>query len=135
MPELELHHASIPVRDLEKSAGFYETLFGFRRLQRPPFDIPGVWLACGDRQIHLVENAGGSYRANATIDIADTHFALRTDDFDGIVERMKANGFDETAGEGDPKRLLVLRGGLAGFDQFYLLDPDFNIIEINNAPL
>jgi glyoxylase I family protein len=135
MPELELHHASIPVRDLEKSAGFYEKLFGFQRLQRPPFDIPGVWFGCGGRQIHLVVNARGSYRTNAAIEIADTHFALRTDDFDGMVERLKANGFDENAGECDPKRLLVLRGGLAGFDQLYLLDPDFNLIEVNNAPL
>lgn len=135
MAQLLVHHVSIPVRNAEKSAAFYEKLFGLPRLQRPPFDIPGIWFACGDRQLHLVENATGSYRSDPDIDIADTHFAFRTDDFEGMVSRLKENGFDENAARGDPKRMLVMREGLAGFAQLYLLDPDLNIIEINDAAM
>jgi glyoxylase I family protein len=135
MLQMHVHHVSMPVRDVEKSGEFYERIFGLSRLERPPFGIPGIWFKCGDRQVHLVESTTGTYRSNPNVEITDTHFAFRTSDFDGVIARLKKNGFDEHAGENDPKRLLVLRGGLAGFDQLYLLDPDLNIIEVNNAPI
>ena len=50
----------------------------------------------------------GSFRTG-NVDGADSHFAFGTDDFD------------------------VRRNGPAGFPQFFLLDPDRNIIEINGA--
>ena len=31
--------------------------------------------------------------------------------------------------------MLVVREGIAGFPQLYLLDPDFNTIEVNAAPM
>ena len=135
MSNLILHHTSIPVRDLGVSAEFYEELFGLKRLRRPPFSVDGVWLACGDGQLHLVENPSGTYRSQPAIDIADIHFAFWTDNFKGMVERLKAGGFSETAENGDPKRILVSRNGPAGFPQLYLLDPDFNIVEVNAAPV
>ena len=73
MPKMLLHHVSYPVRDVETSAAFYESLFGLTRRSRSPFPIPGVWLGCDDRQIHLVHNASGTYRGTASIDIADVH--------------------------------------------------------------
>jgi catechol 2,3-dioxygenase-like lactoylglutathione lyase family enzyme len=135
MPELLLHHVSYPVRDIEVSAVFYENLFGIRRLPRPLFGIPGVWLGCGDRQIHLVLNPSGTYRNSASIDIADVHFAFWTDDFEGMVARIESAGFSATLPENHIKRMLVAREGIAGFPQLYLLDPDFNTIEVNAAPM
>jgi glyoxylase I family protein len=61
MTKMLLHHVSYPVRDVEASAAFYEGLFDLTRLSRPPFAIPGVWLGCDDRQIHLVLNEAGTY--------------------------------------------------------------------------
>lgn len=135
MTQLLVHHVSVPVRNVEVSAEFYERLFKFPRLERPPFDIPGIWFGCGSLQVHLVESQTDSYRTNPNVDITGTHFALRTDDFEGMVAWLKENGFDENAGEDDPRRMLILRGGLAGFEQLYILDPDLNIIEVNNAPV
>ncbi|WP_205123533.1 VOC family protein [Marimonas lutisalis] len=135
MPEMLLHHISYPVRDVEVSASFYEDLFKLKRLPRPPFPILGVWLGCGDRQIHLVLNEAGTYRSSPSPDIADVHFAFCTDDFEGLVERLEAAGFREDLPEGDRKRVLMLREGLAGFPQLYLLDPDLNTIEVNAAPM
>jgi catechol 2,3-dioxygenase-like lactoylglutathione lyase family enzyme len=134
MTSLALHHISLAVRDLVVSAAFYEGIFNFRRLPRPDFGIAGVWFACGDRQVHLIDNASGTFRSKPTIQIADVHFAFWTDDFEGMVARLKQKGFSETAAEGDPMRLLVSRDGPAGFPQLYLLDPDFHIIEVNSAP-
>jgi catechol 2,3-dioxygenase-like lactoylglutathione lyase family enzyme len=135
MPKLLLHHISYPVRDVEASTSFYENLFDLQRLPRPPFSIPGVWLGCDDRQIHLVLNEAGTYRESPSPNIADVHFAFCTDDFEGMVERLEATGFREDLPEGDTKRILVLREGLAGFPQLYLLDPDLNTIEVNAAPM
>ena len=135
MPELRLHHVSYPVRDVEVSTRFYQGIFGLPLLERPPFDIPGVWLGCGDRQIHLVLNRSGTFRSDPNVNIADTHFAFWTDDFEKMVTRLRAAGFSDTAAEGDPKRLLLLREGLAGFPQLYLLDPDYHTIEVNAAAM
>ena len=135
MPELLLHHVSYPVRDIAVSAAFYENLFGLQRLSRPSFGIPGVWFGCGNRQIHLVLNPSGTYRNSASIDIADVHFAFWTDDFGGMVARFESAGFSATLPDNHVKRMLVVRKGIAGFPQLYLLDPDFNTVEVNAAPM
>ena len=134
MASLTLHHISLSVRDLVVSAAFYEEMFNLKRLPRPDFGFAGVWFASGDRQVHLIDNASGTFRRKSTIQITDVHFAFWTDDFEGMVARLKQKGFSESAAEGDPKRLLVSRDGPAGFPQLYLLDPDFHIIEVNSAP-
>ena len=135
MTKMLLHHVSYPVRDVEASAAFYEGLFDLTRLSRPPFAIPGVWLGCDDRQVHLVFNESGTYRATTSPDMTDVHFAFRTDDFEGMVERLNAAGFSDDLPETDRKRMLIVREGLAGFPQLYLLDPDLNTIEVNAAPM
>ena len=135
MTKMLLHHVSYPVRDVEASAAFYEGLFDLTRLSRPPFAIPGVWLGCDDRQVHLVFNESGTYRVTTSPDMADVHFAFWTDDFAGMVERLKAAGFSDDLPENDRKRILIIREGLAGFPQLYLLDPDLNTIEVNAAPM
>ena len=135
MPKMRLHHVSYPVRDVETSASFYESLFDLKRLSRPPFPIPGVWLSCDDRQIHLVQNEAGTYRTSPSPDIADVHFAFCTDNFEGMVDRLEAAGFRSDLPKNDRKRMLIIREGLSRFPQLYLLDPDLNTIEVNAAPL
>ena len=134
MPELMLHHVSLVVTDLERSLAFYRDVIGLQQMERPPIPVPGIWLACGDRQIHLILYTPGTFRSKP-IDIADAHFAFRTDDFDGYVDKLKSRGFDENAAEDDPKRMFINLKSAAGFKQVYLLDPDRNIVEINAAPM
>ena len=89
MPKVLLHHVSYPVRDVEESASFYENLFNLERLDRPPFSIPGVWLACHDRQIHLVLNDAGTYRTNPAL--ADLRCKDRTEPMPPIPHRFMAD--------------------------------------------
>lgn len=131
---LGVHHVSLVVTDLERSIAFYQSVFGLERLSRPPFKMPGAWLASGPLQIHLVANAEASFRPHPTVDNNDWHFAFRTDDFDAVLKHLLATGFREDAAEDDPHRILVLRQGLAGFPQLYVRDPDNNVIEVNGAP-
>ena len=135
MARILLHHISYPVRDVERSASFYESLFDLKRLARPDFPVAGVWLACGDRQVHLVLNEAGTYRSTSVPDMTDVHFAFWTDDFDGMVDRLVEAGFRPDLPEGDPRRVHVIREGISGFPQLYLLDPDLNTIEVNAAPM
>ena len=131
--DVSLHHVSLVTRDPEQSAAFYQSIFGLNRLDRPPFKIEGVWLACGPHlQLHLTEHLSGNFRS-AGVDNNDVHFAFRTDDFEGVLGRLLAAGFSEDAGDDDPRKLLVNRSGLAGFLQLYVMDPDRNIIEVNTA--
>jgi catechol 2,3-dioxygenase-like lactoylglutathione lyase family enzyme len=135
MPDVSLHHVSVVTKDLDRSVAFYQTLFQLERLQRPPFATAGAWLGCGDLQIHMVLHPAGTYRAQPTLDNADGHFSFRTDDFEAVLARLNAHGFSEHAKDGDPKRILLLRDGKAGFPQLYVLDPDWNIVEVNGSPV
>jgi glyoxylase I family protein len=133
MALLALHHVNVIVTDLPRSLAFYQKLFGLRTIERPPFKNAGAWLACGTLQVHLSVHPPGSFRTG-NVDGADTHFAFRTDDFDGALATLTTNGFREDAAEDEPMRVMVRRNGLAGFPQLFILDPDRNIIEINGAP-
>jgi catechol 2,3-dioxygenase-like lactoylglutathione lyase family enzyme len=130
---MTLHHVAIVTANLERSLGFYRDLFQLKMLQRPPFPSSGAWLDCGGLQLHLVVNPKGTFRGDQGVDNNDGHYALRTADFEGFVTRAIEMGFKEDAAVDDPKRLLVVRKGIAGFPQAYLLDPDGNVVEVNAA--
>jgi glyoxylase I family protein len=132
MAEFAHHHVNVIVTDLLRSLAFYQKLFGLDIIERPPFKDVGAWLARDALEVHLTVNPSGSFRTG-NVNGADTHFAIRTDDFDGALATLTANGFREDAAEDDPMRVMVRRTGPAGFPQLFLLDPDRNIIEINSA--
>src|SRR5215469_13763848 len=54
----EFDHHAIHVRDLEKSAAFYETILGLKRMPDPFKDGRHVWFRMGSRdQLHLIGGA------------------------------------------------------------------------------
>jgi glyoxylase I family protein len=134
MPELSLHHVSVPTRDLEKSSWFYEVVLGLTRIPRPGFQVDGIWYGIGRNHIHLVVHETASFRTGKGVDNDDIHFAIRTDDFEASYAHFKSLGFDEQLPLDHPQRMIVKRTGLAGFPQIFLMDPARNIIEINQAP-
>ena len=133
MNEILLHHLAVISTDLERSLAFYSGLFGFKQMHRPNLSTSGAWLACGAHEIHIIVHPKGSFRQSARIDHADSHFALRVDNFEAFFAKLVSLGFSEDAAEGDPKRMLVNRASPVGYPQIYLLDPDLNIIEVNAA--
>jgi catechol 2,3-dioxygenase-like lactoylglutathione lyase family enzyme len=116
MAQLALRHVNLIVTDLQRSLAFYQNLFGLRIIERPPFKGAGAWLGCGDLQVHLTLYPQGSFRTG-NVDGADSHFAFRTDDFDGALATLTVNGFREEAA--DPMRVMVRRDGPAGFPQLF----------------
>ena len=92
-----------------------------------------MWFAVGPAQLHLIDEPAGAFRREPRINISDVHFAINVTDFEAAMAALQAKGFREDLPDGDPRRLLILRGGPAGFAQAYLLDPDRHIVEINGA--
>jgi len=128
-----LHHVSLVTLDLDRSVKFYRDVFGLKQIARPPFKSAGAWLALGPMQLHLIVKPDGTFRTKPAIETGDAHFAIRVSDFEKMIGQLVSKGFRENAADGDPMRLLVIRKGVAGFPQAYILDPDWNIIEINAA--
>src|SRR5690349_12849373 len=124
MGELFLHHVSLAARDVPKSVAFYKEMFGLSSVERPATPHAGAWLAAGPSlQVHIIAHSTAPFRENG-IDSMENHFAFRTDDFEGFVEHARGMGFHEDAPDDDPKRLVVRRNTVFGFNQVYLLDPD-----------
>jgi glyoxylase I family protein len=132
--DIALHHVSVPTVDLETSSRFFEQVLGLRRMARPPFAVGGFWYAVGPLQIHLVHNPAAHFRAGKPVDNDDIHFALKTSDIERAIAHLRTHGFDDQLPADHPGKLIVKRTGLAGFPQVFLMDPDRNVIELNEAP-
>jgi glyoxylase I family protein len=115
----ELHHCSFPVRDLQQSADFYVGLLGLRILPRPEMGVPGLWLAAGGGQIHLIEcSADGDDVGTppATINPRGRHTALSVRDLPAVVAALEAAGIE-----------VVRRSPTS--TQAWVKDPDGHIVE------
>jgi catechol 2,3-dioxygenase-like lactoylglutathione lyase family enzyme len=113
MKPVGIHHVSIMTPDVEATKDFYVDVLGFTvRDDRPDFGIGGCWLNAGGQQVHLVEGA--------TPNRAGQHFALQVDDLDGVIEELRARGFDVR----DPFHSGVGR-------QTTIDDPVGNTVELN----
>ena len=128
-----IDHVSLVTRDLERSVAFYRDILGLHPVKRPAFKSQGAWMGSGTLEIHLTINPDGHLRPAPQIDTGDIHFAARVADFAAMEKHLIANGFSESAADGDPKRLVFRRNGPAPYQQLYLLDPDNHLIEINDA--
>ena len=112
-----LNHVSIPARDLEESARFYEQLFGLERLPTPTFAIDVIWLQLGDAQLHLFElGDNGTTRLH--------HFGVEVDDFEAFYIRLGELGVR------DPAFASSIYELPSGNVQLYLRDPTGNLVEI-----
>jgi len=113
-----LNHVSISARDLEKSARFYEELFGLERLPTPTFGNPVIWLRLGDGQLHLFQR--GEDEAPRF-----HHIGLEVDDFEAFYLRLTELGLRDSGSLGPIRELP------SGEVQMYLRDPGGNLVEID----
>jgi catechol 2,3-dioxygenase-like lactoylglutathione lyase family enzyme len=114
---LGLNHVSIPARDVEESARFYEQLFGLERLPAPTFAIDVIWLRIGGLQLHLF----AADQPGMTLQ----HFGIEVDDFEGFYVRLGELGLR------DPAYAASIYELPSGNVQLYLRDPSGNLLEID----
>jgi lactoylglutathione lyase len=121
----EFDHCAIHVRDLTKSADFYEKLIGLERISDPFKDGRHVWFRMGDHnQLHVVSGA-----TEVSPQPIDVHFALRIKPLDDFMQRLDKAHVTYRSFKGDGK--ITTRPD--GVRQIYLQDPDGYWIEVNDG--
>ncbi|MCY4188391.1 MAG: VOC family protein [Bryobacterales bacterium] len=113
-----MHHVSFAVANLDASKRFFCEVLGLPEDDRPDFGFPGAWLAVGDRQIHLIEQAGAGRETPSQISRSD-HLAMEVSDLNAVKARLSACGVEFV--EGGNERL--------GMSQAFCSDPDGHTIE------
>jgi catechol 2,3-dioxygenase-like lactoylglutathione lyase family enzyme len=123
----QIDHVTFVVRDLQASRAFYEGVLGMESVPRPNFSFPGLWFQAGSTQIHLIlehseSGPAGANRPGGNVAISRTHHvAFEVDEAKPAIERLSDLGIPIISG---PK----FRPD--GPTQFYVLDPDGNLIEL-----
>ena len=118
------HHVAICVADADAAKQFYGEALGLEEIPRPDaVTVPGAWYRVGVTELHVFQSDGFKPPHSASF---PPHFALRSDDFDGSVERMQAAGIEFDFG---PAK------GPDGILRVVTRDPTGNVVEVTDAPL
>lgn len=118
MAATNLNHVSVHATDMEKSARFYEDLFGLERVPTPNFGFHVIWLRVGDLQLHLFDRDVEAP--------SNHHLGITVDDIDAVYAKAKKLGILDGRTNGHFLRELP-DGGI----QLYIRDPAGNLVEIN----
>lgn len=121
----EFDHTTVHVRDLQKSANFYEKVFGLQQMKHPFHDTNHVWFRVGThQQLHVV---GDAKEASASRDI-EVHFAFRVPSIPDFTARLDQMQVKYRSFDGSGK----VTNRPDGVHQIYLQDPDGYWIEVND---
>jgi len=117
-----VHHASLLVRDINISLGFYRDLLGLSLdSKRPDLGYPGAWLQAGNQQIHLMELPNPDpLTGRSEHGGRDRHIALSVSDLGQISKRLAEAGLPYTLSRSGRKAL-------------FCRDPDENALEFVEA--
>ena len=119
-------HATVYVRDLDKSAAFYEKVLGFERIPEPFKDGRHVWFRIGPHdQLHVVSGA-----AKAPENEINVHLAFRVASVPDFASRLDKAGVKYRKSiRGDGTTATPRPDGVS---QIYFQDPDGYWIEVND---
>jgi predicted enzyme related to lactoylglutathione lyase len=90
-----LRHFAVVVRDLEKSAKFYEDVFELKRVGQETLDFASaIYLSDGVINLALLNYKGskGSGLENASTFVGAHHCGFQVDDIAEVQKRIEANG-------------------------------------------
>ncbi len=124
----KLRHIAIVVKDLEKSAAFYETVFEFERVGRDDLEIgSGIYLSDGFINIALIQYSSGKGSGLSDVESFSGihHFGIQVDDIDEAQARIKAAGGEFFFDLGDDDKEI-------NFEKKFK-DPEGNIFDISKA--
>ena len=118
MPITRLDHYNIAPRDLEKTLHFYRDVLGLTEGHRPPFDVPGAWLYCGQfAVVHLLPSSTAQDGPTGRLD----HIAFMAQDLAAMIASLKRNKY--------PYEIRTVEA--AGIYQVFIHDPDGIQVEVS----
>ena len=122
----EFDHAAVYVRDLVKSADFYDKVLELERIPEPFHDGRHIWYRIGAHdQLHVISGA-----TTARDNDIDVHLAFRVTTFSDLVTRLDQLGIPYRKSiHGDGKTASIRPDGV---HQVYFQDPDGYWIEVND---
>ncbi len=102
-----LDHVGIYVKDLERSLNFYSELFGFPEHSKVNLGTTKIaFLDMGGSLLEIVQRAEPPEAPSGSW----SHLAYTTDDFDGMVSRLREKGLElQEMTLGDGSRISVLQ--------------------------
>ena len=122
----QFDHATVYVRDLQKSADFYEKIIGLERMPEPFHDGRHVWFKVGPHdQLHMVSGATAAVDHDINV-----HLAFRVASFSDFTANLDHMGIQYRKSiRGDGKIASIRPDGV---HQVYFQDPDGYWIEVND---
>ena len=122
----EFDHSTVYVRDLQKSADFYEKVLGLERIPEPFRDGRHVWFRIGPHdQLHVVSGA-----TEAKTQDINVHLAFRVRSFSDFVSHLDQASIKYRKSIRDESKGSSVRPD--GVHQVYFQDPDGYWIEVND---
>ena len=121
-----VHHISIGVRDVARSAEFYTQFMGFRIIPRPDLGFPGKWLKLGNTQLHLIQRDGEHPNDENGLPWA-MHTAYQTANLEDLNDREQ-----QLIQKRIQYRRVIQRD--SGIHQIFFKDPDGYNIEFGYFP-
>lgn len=98
MPSPKIHHVGIAVESIDEALSLYEDALGVLpslRTEVPDEGVSVAMLPLGDSRIELLEAAGANSPITKFLARRGPglhHIAVRVDDLEGAVERLRASG-------------------------------------------
>ncbi len=125
-----IDHATLVVKDLERSRRFYVGVLGMREVPRPAFSFAGLWFQAGSTQIHLILEYEGSGPAGNQVPAEmrhsrSHHIAFAVSDATACLESLEGLQVPIVSG---PKPRPD------GYIQVFVTDPDGHVIELCSPP-
>lgn len=108
-----IDHVSVLITDVERSRRFYRDVLGLKEIAKPKtFNFVALWFDLGNQQLHLLLKEKPDPKSAR-------HFALSVADVPAARAYFREKGIaiEETT-------------VIPGADRFFVLDPDFNRIEV-----
>jgi len=122
----EFDHSTVFVRDLQKSADFYEKVLGLERIAEPFKDGRHVWFRIGAHdQLHVVSGATEAMPHDVNV-----HLAFRVASFGDFVSHLDQLSIKYRKSIRDAAKGTSIRPD--GVHQLYFQDPDGYWIEVND---
>lgn len=122
----EFDHSTVYVRDLQKSADFYEKTLWLERIPEPFKDGRHVWFRIGPHdQLHVVSGATEAMKHDVNV-----HLAFRVASFNDFVSHLDQMAIKYRKSIREEEKGTSVRPD--GIHQVYFQDPDGYWIEVND---